>query len=304
MLDVIIIGAGPAGLTAGLYCARARLRTLLLERLGPGGQMLNTERIENYPGFPEAISGFELSDRMRKQAEAFGLEIRNQEVLQLELDPVTKHVVTAEGPLDTRALIVTTGASPRRLGVEGEVLLTGKGVSYCATCDGPFFREEIIAVVGGGDTAVEEAVYLTRFAKEVHLIHRRDALRATRILQERALAEEKIHIHWDTVVTRIRGEAGVEALDLKNVKTGKTSSLPVKGVFVLIGYLPNNELVKGQLDCDEQGFVLTNPNMESSVPGVFVAGDLRSKLLRQVVTAVGEGATAAFAAEKHLENLR
>ena len=303
MEDLIIIGAAPAGLTAGLYAARARLNTILLERLSPGGQLITTDLVENYPGFPEGISGFELIDRMKRQVERFELEIRNQEVLRLELNEGKKVVITDKAEYESKALILACGATPRKLGIEGEAVLTGKGVSYCATCDGPFYRDQEVAVIGGGDTAIEEALFLTRFANKVHIIHRRDKLRATRLLQERAFASERIVFILDAIPIRIAGSTAVEGLDLKNVKTGKVSYLPVDGVFAFIGYSPNNELVKDQLELDEHGFVLTNNDMETSVRGVFAAGDIRSKLLRQVSTAVGEGATAAFAAEKYIESL-
>ncbi|MCJ7775988.1 MAG: thioredoxin-disulfide reductase [Desulfobulbaceae bacterium] len=304
MEDLIIIGAGPAGLTAGLYAARARLKTLLLEKLSPGGQVLMTDWVENYPGFPDGISGFDLVDKMRRQAEKFDLVIENQEVSRLELSPEKKVVVTDKGNLETRALILTSGATPRKLGIEGEELLIGKGVSYCATCDAPFYRDQEVALIGGGDTAVEEAIFLTRFAAKVHLIHRRDELRATKLLRERVMALDQVNIVWDTVPTRIVGDTEVKGVDLKNVKTGKTSHLPVQGVFVFVGYIPNTELVKGQLELDKLGFVVTNNDMQTSVPGVFAAGDIRSKILRQIATAVGEGATAVFAVERYLESLK
>jgi thioredoxin reductase (NADPH) len=304
MEDLIIIGAGPGGLTAGLYAARARLKTLMLEKLSPGGQVLLTDWVENYPGFPEGISGFELVDKMRQQAERFGLVIENQEVSRLELSPDKKVVVTDKQSLETKALILTSGATPRKLGIEGEERLTGKGVSYCATCDGPFYRDQEVALIGGGDTAVEEALFLTRFVTRVHLIHRRDELRATKLLRERVMAQEKINIIWDTVATRVLGDTEVKGVELKNVKTGDTSQLSVQGVFVFVGYIPNNELVKGQLDLDTLGFVVTDNDMQTSVPGVFAAGDIRSKILRQVATAVGDGATAVFAVERYLESLK
>ncbi len=304
MEDLIIIGAGPAGLTAGLYAARARLKTLMLERLSPGGQVLMTDWVENYPGFPDGISGFDLMDKMRRQAEKFGLDIKSTEVSRLDVLKEKQILATDNGNLESKAVILACGATPQRLGIEGESLLTGKGVSYCATCDGPFYREQEVAVIGGGDTAVEEALFLTKFASKIYLVHRRDKLRATKLLQERAWSEEKIEIIWDSIPKTIVGEAGVEGIDLKNVKTGEESHLPVQGVFVFIGYRPNNELVKGVLECDERGFVVTSNNMETSETGIFAAGDITSKLLRQISTAVGDGATAAFAAERYLESLK
>ena len=303
MEDLIIIGGGPAGLTAGLYAARARLKTVLLEKLSPGGQVLLTDLVENYPGFPDGISGFELVERMRHQAENFGLNIQSANVVKLELSPEKKQVITEKGPLETKALILTTGATPRKLEIEGEERLTGKGVSYCATCDGPFYRDQEVAVIGGGDTAVEEALFLTKFAKKVYLVHRRDELRATKLLQERAFAQEKVELVWDTIPTQFLGKTGVEEIELKNVKAGGLSTLRVDGVFVFIGYDPNSELVKGAMELDNRGFIITNNDLETSLPGVFAAGDIRSKLLRQISTAVGEGATAAFAAERYIEEL-
>ncbi|MBU2498131.1 MAG: thioredoxin-disulfide reductase [Proteobacteria bacterium] len=303
MYDVIIIGGGPAGLTAGLYNARARLNVLLLERLAPGGQVLTTDSVENYPGFPDGISGFELMDKMKAQAEKFGLTIRNEEVRRLELSKEKKIVHTNSGQLEAGAIILACGATWKKLGIEGEEQLIGKGVSFCATCDGPFYRDQEVAVIGGGDTAVEEAVFLTRFVSKVHLVHRRDQLRATKLLQERAMAEDKIEMVWDTVPVKILGQNGVEGIKLKNVKSGEVSQREVKGVFVFIGTIPNTELVKGMVELDQNGFILTGNDMETSVPGVFAAGDIRSKLFRQIATAVGEGAAASFSAEKYLEGL-
>lgn len=303
MEDLIIIGGGPAGLTAGLYAARSRLKSILLEKLSPGGQVILTDWVENYPGFPDGISGFELMERIRRQAENFGLNIQSQDVIKLNISPERKLVVTDKGSLETRALILATGATPRKLGIEGEERLTGKGVSYCATCDGPFYRDQEVAVIGGGDTAVEEALFLTKFAIKVHLVHRRNELRATKLLQERATAQEKIELVWDTVPTRILGETGVKEIEIKNVNTGGLSRIPVEGVFVFIGYNPSSELARGQLKLDTRGFIVTNNDMETSLAGVFAAGDVRSKLLRQISTAVGEGATAAFAAERYIESV-
>jgi thioredoxin reductase (NADPH) len=301
MYDVIIIGGGPAGLTAGLYNARARLKVLLFERLAPGGQVLTTDWVENYPGFPDGVSGFELMDRMKSQAEKFGLEIRNEEIIRLDLSESRKIVFTAGEQHETRAVIIVCGATWKRLGIDGEERLMGKGISFCATCDGPFYRDQEVAVIGGGDTAVEEAIFLTRFVSKVHLVHRRNQLRATKLIQERAMAQEKIEFVWDTVPVSILGEAGVEGIELKNVKTGALSRKAVKGVFVFIGTIPNSDLVKGRLNLDGNGFIITDDKMQTSVPGVFAAGDIRSKLFRQISTAVGEGATASYAAEKYLE---
>ncbi|MEW6262347.1 MAG: thioredoxin-disulfide reductase [Thermodesulfobacteriota bacterium] len=302
-LDLIIIGGGPAGLTAGLYAARARLKARLIEKLSPGGQILTTDWVDNYPGFPEGVSGFELVDRMRRQAERFGLEIEASEVVGLERRDRLIRVKLAEGELLTRTLIVAAGSQPIKLGVPGELELTGKGVSYCATCDGPFYRNAIVAVVGGGDTAVEEALYLTRFADRIHLFHRRDQLRATAILQEKIKAEPKIQVHWSTVLTRIRaGENGlVSGLDFKNVKTGLEAELAVEGVFMFVGQKPQTDFLKGFVDMTPAGFVRTDAELATSQPGVWAAGDVRDKLLRQIVTAAGDGAAAAFAAEKYIE---
>ena len=303
MHDIIIIGGGPAGLTAGLYTARARLNVVLLERLAPGGQVLNTDWVENYPGFPDGISGFELVERMKTQAEKFDLPIELEEVMGLEFFPEKKIVVTNKGRLEAKALIIATGATPKKLDIEGEDLLTGKGVSYCATCDGPFYKDQEVVVIGGGDTALEEAIFLTRFASTIHLAHRRDELRAVKLLQDRAMAQEKIKFIWDTIPLRILGENGVEGIELKNVKTGEISRKEAQGVFIFVGTKPNADLINGIVKQDESGFVVSNDKMETSVPGVFAAGDIRSKPWRQISTAVGEGATAAFYAEKYLEDL-
>ena len=294
MYDLIIIGGGPAGLTAGLYNARARLDVLLLEQFAPGGQVLTTDWVENYPGFPDGISGFELVDKMKAQAEKFGLPIRNEEVVKLDLSNEKKTVVTNKGSIETKAIILASGAKWRKLGIEGEGLLTGKGVSYCATCDGPFYKDQEVAVIGGGDTAVEEAIFLTRFASRIHLVHRRDMLRAIKLLQERAMAEKKIEFVWDTIPAKILGQNGVEGIELKNVKTGEITRKEVQGIFIFIGQTPNTDLIKDMAKLDENGFIITDDNMETSVPGLFAAGDVRSKHFRQIATAVGEGAAASF----------
>ncbi len=290
-------------MTAGLYAARARLDCVLLEKLAPGGQVLTTDRVENYPGFPEGISGFELVDKMKAQAENFGLEIRTEEVMKLELKDDRRILTTNKGDLETKAVILTPGAAWKRLGVDGEEALIGKGVSYCATCDGPFYRDQDVAVIGGGDTAMEEAIFLTRFASTIKVIHRRDALRAIKLLQERAFAEEKIEFIWDTVPTKILGGDGVEGIELKNVKTGEFSRKEVQGVFIFIGTIPNTDFLRGIIELDENGFIKTDDNMQTSAPGVFAAGDVRAKLFRQISTAVGEGAAASYSVEKYLESL-
>ena len=301
--DLVIIGGGPAGLAAGIYAARARLDTLLIEKLGQGGQILLTDWIENYPGFPEGVSGFELADLFAKQATRFGLEILNAEVLEIDVSSNPKRVNIGDRNIDCKSVIIATGASPARLGVDGEDTFTGKGVSFCATCDGPFYRGKTVAVVGGGNSAVEEALFLTKFAEKVYIIHRRDELRATRILQERAFNNPKIEIIWDTVLDKIEGdESGVNNLKIKNVKTGDISDLKVDGVFIFVGALPNTGYVPAEIERNSRGFLITDDNMETSVPGVFAAGDVRAKLLRQIVTAVGDGATAAFAAEQYIQN--
>lgn len=301
--DIVIVGAGPAGLTAGIYAGRARLKTLLLEKLIHGGQVMTTDLVENYPGFPEGISGFELSDRMRKQAERFGLGFRTGEVLGLETG-TDGHLLRLEGEeLYAGAVIIASGARYRSLGVPGEKALTGKGVSYCATCDGALYRGETIAVVGGGDTALTDTLFLCRFAEKIHLIHRRNAFRGEKFLQEQVFAQEKkgkVEIHWDTVVQEIQGQQAVEALELKNVKTGETSRLPVAGVFIFVGITPNTAWLQGQVPMDEWGFIFTNADMATSIPGIFAAGDVRNKLLRQIATAVGDGAIAAFTAGEYL----
>ncbi|MFZ5452846.1 MAG: thioredoxin-disulfide reductase [Thermodesulfobacteriota bacterium] len=305
--DIVIVGAGPAGLTAGIYAGRARLKTLLLEKLIHGGQVMTTDLVENYPGFPEGISGFELSDRMRKQAERFGLEFRTGEVL--ELKPGSEyHLLRLEGEeLRAGAVIIASGAGYKKLGAPGEQAFTGKGVSYCATCDGALYRGDTIAVVGGGDTALTDTLFLCRFAEKVHLIHRRDAFRGEKFLQEQIFAlekEKKVEIHWDTVVQEIQGTQAVETLKLKNVKTRELSTLPVAGVFIFVGIVPNTTWLQGLVPLDEWGFIFTDAQMATSIPGIFAAGDVRNKLLRQISTAVGDGATAAFVAGSYLYEQR
>jgi thioredoxin reductase (NADPH) len=299
--EVIIIGGGPAGLTAGLYASRSRLNTLLIEIGLLGGQMTTTEMVENYPGFPQGITGDELSRLMEEQAKRFGLEVVSQEAVEVKTDGELKIVKADDAIYHCKALIICTGNEWRKLEVPGEKEFTGKGVSYCATCDAAFFRDSHIIVVGGGDSALTEALYLTKFAKEITIIHRRDALRGTKIYQERVFANPKIKLLWDSVVQEIKGDSVVRLVLVKNLKTGERTELPTEGVFLFVGLLPRTQFLKGLVRTDEEGYILTDENGETSVKGIFAAGDCRKKLLRQIATAVGEGATAAFAAEKYLE---
>jgi thioredoxin reductase (NADPH) len=300
--DLVIVGGGPAGFTAGLYAARSRLKTLLVERLGFGGQLLTYEKVDNYPGFPEGISAFALTELFSAQAFRFGLESRNAEVNGLDLTDSIKTIHLSDGRLQARTVIIAAGCAPNKLGVAGEAKLTGKGVSYCAVCDGPFFRDQDVAVVGGGDTAIEEAIYLTKFASKVIVVHRRDSLRAVRVVQEQAFHNEKIQFLWNTVVTEIvGGQQGVDGMMVKDVQTQKIDHLPVSGVFVFVGMQPNTGFLPADLERDAAGFILTDQEMACSIPGVFAAGDVRSKSLRQIATAVGDGATAAYNAERYLE---
>ncbi len=297
--DVVIIGGGPAGLSAAIYTARARLSSLLIERGAVGGQIINAERVENYPGFPEGIGGIDLTQSMHQQATKFGLETVIAEVTDVGTGE-PKILRTSQGDFIARAVIIASGSERQKLGVPGEAEFTGKGVSYCATCDAPFFREKAVAVVGGGNAAVTEALELTKFASKITLIHRRNQLRATKILQERAFAEPKIEILWDTVVEEIVGETFVNQLRVRNVKTGQESVLDVSGVFVSVGFKPNTDYLKGILALDDAGAIVTDDRMETSVHGIFAAGDLRSHSARQVISAAGDGATAAINAEKYL----
>lgn len=301
--DVVIIGAGPAGMTAAVYASRANLDTLLLERGAPGGQMADTELIENYPGF-ESILGPELSTKMFEHAQKFGAVYAFGDVDRVEDHGDYKEVIAGDKTYKTKTIIITTGAEYRKLGIPGEEELTGRGVSYCAVCDGAFFRDDEIVVIGGGDSAVEEGMYLTRFAKKVTVIHRRDELRAQKILQDRAFENEKIEFIWDTVVEEIKEADGkVGSLILKNVKTGETEELETPGVFIYIGTVPLSEPFKSLGIVDEEGYIPTDENMETKVPGIFAAGDVRVKDLRQVVTATGDGSIAAEAAIEYIETM-
>ncbi|NIQ94169.1 MAG: thioredoxin-disulfide reductase [Desulfuromonadales bacterium] len=300
--DVIIIGGGPAGLTAGLYTSRAKLKTLLLERMIMGGQVMTTTKVENYPGFPGGIDGPDLMMRFQEHCQEFGLEVTTGEAEGL-VDHGDLKTLTVDGrELQTRAVIITTGAEPSKLGVEGEDAFVGRGVSYCATCDGAFFRDVEVAIIGGGDTAAEEALFLTRFASKVYLIHRRDELRATKILQDRINSNDKIEVLWDTVVEQVNGDnSGLTSVAIKNIKSGESRDLPLAGMFVAIGVTPKAHFLTEVLTLDDDGYILTDAECRTSMPGVFAAGDVRKKILKQIATAVGDGAVAAIMAEKYLD---
>ncbi|MFC1903366.1 thioredoxin-disulfide reductase [Chloroflexota bacterium] len=298
--DVIIIGGGPAGLTAGMYTARARLSGLLIERAMTGGWIINAGMVENYSGFPEGINGLELADLMKKQAEKFGLEILSAEVTGLELKGKQKIVKTGQGNFVAKAVIIAGGSDRIKLNVPGEEEFTGKGVAFCAICDAAFFKDVPVAVVGGGNTAVNEALHLSKFASKVTMIHRRQELRATRILQERALADPKIEFLWNTVVEAIEGKDMVERLRLRNVQNDEKSTLDVSGIFVTVGSKPNTEYLKGIVPLADNGTIITNDKMETGTPGILAAGDIRANSIRQVIAAAGDGATAAIYAEKFI----
>jgi len=298
--DVVIIGGGPAGLTAGIYAARSRLKNLLVEKGAAGGWIINAGVVENYPGFPEGVNGLELADAMQQQAAKFGLETLTAEVTGLELKSEQKIVKTSEGDVAARAVIVAGGSERIKLGVPGEEEFTGRGVAYCAVCDGYFYRDVPVAVVGGGNAAMNEALELTKFASKVTVIHRRDELRATKILQERAFAEPNMGFLWNTVVEAIEGEDTVKRLRLKNVKSGEKSTLDISGIFVAVGLRPNTGYLKKVIGLAEDGTIITNEKMETDVPGIFAAGDIRSGSIRQVAGAVGDGAVAAIYAERYI----
>src|SRR5690625_4053886 len=301
--DVAIIGAGPAGMTAGVYASRANLDTLMLERGVPGGQMADTEDVENYPGF-DHILGQELSTKMFEHAQKFGTEYAYGDVKEIIDHGDYKEIDAGSKSYKTKSIIITTGAQYKKLGAPGEAELTGRGVSYCAVCDGAFFKDREIAVIGGGDSAVEEGIYLTRFANKVTVFHRRDELRAQQIIQDRAFDNDKMEFVWDTVVESMNEKEGkLGSLSLKNVKTGETSEFDTEGVFVYIGLVPLSEPFKSLGIVDDEGYIPTNEDMETTIPGVFAAGDIRDKELRQIVTATGDGSIAAEQAIKYLESL-
>jgi len=298
--DVVIIGGGPAGLTAGLYASRARLNSLLIEKGLVGGQVANAERVENYSGFPEGINGFELGQLMHQQATKYGLETLLAEVTGIELQGEQKVIRTTEGDFIARVVIIAGGSERQKLGVPGEEEFVGKGVSYCATCDAAFFREQPVAVVGGGDAAITEALHLTKFASRVTVIHRRDQLRAGRILQEKAFSQPKIEFRWNSIVEKIEGGDLVKRIRLRQVKTGEESALEVAGIFISTGLKPNTDYLKSILSLDVTGLIITDEKMETEIPGIFAAGDIRYNSARQAITAAGDGATAAIYAEKFI----
>ena len=298
--DIIIVGAGPAGLAAGLYAARARRRTLLIERKVTGGQIALTADVENYPGI-DSINGFDLATAMHTQAEKYGMETAYADVTAIdERDDGRQVLRTSEGEYAAAAVILTGGADYNRLGVPGEERLTGFGVSYCATCDAAFFKDQDVAVIGGGDSAMEEGLFVTRYVRKASVIHRRDTLRASAILRERAFANQKIEFVWNSVVEEILGAASVAGVRIRNVETGVTSTLDVAGVFIFIGLTPNTAYLKGKLKMDDGGHIYVNEWMETGIPGIFAAGDIRANSARQVVTAAGDGATAAIRADHYI----
>lgn len=306
MYDLIIIGAGPAGLTAALYAGRFRMNTLLLERMSPGGQIILSSLIENYPGFPGGIATLELTDRFKKQVDELGVGIESAEALEVnagnELGSALYAVRTQDKLFKTRALIITCGARPKQLGIEGEDKFIGRGVSYCATCDGPLFKNKDVLVIGGGDKAIEEAIFLTAYAKRVSIVHRRQEFRASKILVEKAVANPKINFILESVVEKILGEAKLEGALIKNLKTGSPSEFHFSGVFIFVGIKPDTGFIKNLLETDAQGFIITDDLMQASSPGVFAAGDCRKKSLYQVITACADGAIAADSAYKYLLN--
>ena len=300
-VQVLIIGSGPAGLAAALYAARASLNPIVLTGTGLGGQVSLTYAVENYPGFPEGVGGSELVELFQKQAEHFGAQLEYDTATQVDLSARPFQVKTENGEYLAETLIIATGATPLHLNVPGESELTGRGVSYCATCDGWFFKGKDVVVVGGGDSALEEAIFLTRFASSVTIVHRRDALRAGAILQKRAMSEPKIRFVWNSVVTKILGENEVTGVELKNVTNGEIKDLPTQGIFIFIGHRPNTQLFEGQLDLDERGYLKTNVLMQTAIPGVFVAGESGDPNYRQVITSAGMGAAAAMQAIRYIE---
>jgi len=298
--DVVIIGAGPSGYTAGIYCSRAGYDTLILSGILPGGQLVNTTEVENYPGFEKGIMGPDLMIEMRKQTQRMGTTIVDDEVVNVDFRNNPFKILTGSEEYEGRAVIIATGANPRKLGLEGEQTFAGKGVSYCATCDGPFFRNQELIVVGGGDSAIEEGTFLTKFATKIHLVHRRNELRASKIMQERALNNEKIEFHWDSEVIDIKGDQKMRQGVIKNIKTNEETTLDVGGLFVAIGHVPNTKLFKNQIDLDDEGYIVLKNKTHTNIEGVFAAGDVHDRSYRQAITAAGFGCMAAIDVDKYL----
>ena len=301
--DIAIIGSGPGGLSAAIYAARARLSTLVITGDEFGGQIASTHEVENYPGFDDGIMGPDLTLKMRAQAERFGAEVVTDFITGIDVDGPPFTLTGRLGIYEARSVVVATGASPRKLDVPGEAELIGRGVSYCATCDGAFFPDVPVAVVGGGDSALQEGLFLNRFASKITVIHRRDELRAGAYLQQRSFNEPKFEFLWDSVVTEVVGEQGVQRLGVKNLKTGEESTLAVEGVFIFVGHEPNTEIFTGKLDADERGYILADAHMRTSVPGIFVAGEAQDSHFRQAITTAGDGAKAAMEAIEYVERL-
>ena len=297
--DVVIIGAGPSGYTAGIYCSRAGYDTLILSGILPGGQLVNTTEVENYPGFENGIMGPDLMIEMRKQCQRMGTTIVDDEAVDVDFRRKPLKVLTASEEYEGRAIIIATGANPKKLGLEGEQTYGGKGVSYCATCDGAFFRNQELIVVGGGDTAIEEATFLTKFASTVHLVHRRDELRASKIMQQRAFDNEKIKFHWDSEVADIKGDQKMQQAVLKNLKTNEEKTIDAAGLFVAIGHEPNSKIFKNQIDMDDEGYIVLKNKTHTNIEGVFAAGDVHDKSYRQAITAAAYGCMAAIDVDKY-----
>jgi thioredoxin reductase (NADPH) len=300
LYDVIIIGAGPAGYTAGIYCARARHETLILSGVLPGGQLVNTTDVENYPGFENGIMGPDLMVMMRKQTQRMGAIIIDDEVVNVDFRRKPFKILTASEEYECKAVIIATGASPRKLGLKGETTFGGRGVSYCATCDGPFFRNQELIVAGGGDSAIEEATFLTKFASKVHIVHRRDHLRASKVMQERAFSNPKIQFHWDSEVVDIIGDQKVQKAALRNIKTQEKTVLDVGGIFVAVGHTPNTKIFEGQVELTPQGYIVLKDHTHTSVQGVFAAGDVHDHRYRQAITAAGFGCMAAIDVDRYI----
>jgi len=298
--DVVIIGAGPSGYTAGIYCSRAGYDTLILSGILPGGQLVNTTEVENYPGFENGIMGPDLMIDMRKQSQRMGTTIIDDVVVDVDFRRKPFKVLTASEEYEGSAVIIATGANPRKIGLEGEETFGGKGVSYCATCDGPFFRNQEIVVVGGGDSAIEEATFLTKFATTVHIVHRREELRASKIMQDRALSNEKIKFHWNSAIVDIKGDQKVQQAILKNLKTNEETSLDAGGIFVAIGHEPNTKLFKNQIDLDDEGYIVLKNKTHTNIEGVFAAGDVHDRSYRQAITAAAFGCMAAIDVDKYI----